>query len=641
MWWMSLALAQGADVATGWYLWQTGQDEAAYAVADELLEAEVPLEGEVAPFVIAMAVDRDDGASTEAWLRERWADDRDAPARRVALAWGIALRHSAEEEADEEEGAPLPPWCDEVVVLTSKVIEGDHRYWAALADRQRELRCEGKTEHAEAQLRRIAKDGENGRWDAVLGELRAGYYKEGFHKEVEEMWAAEPQRLRHAGLAWADIAAGPARGAVRRVTNRALKEAVESGEPVQIHAAMLGYRSIGKDNAADEARAALVAADPDADPDVERSLDEVADPLVYDEIDDCVEDARTYDQALTCLRRVRVPDTGSIAAHYHAQLRAVHEYGEDDDRAFAAARDAWVADEAHRHNARVFADRAIERGEALDDAVRAATVVLGEVPEAPDELDDDARDELAADLLRLSKALVGAERGAEAVDHLQLATRLSSDPELPYWLGMALADAERVDEAVLVLVYALAEPIDDLGLVGEARRRVDELLGDWHPRGTKGALEEARRRLDSDAPRHPLVGDELPEELLELPEPADDEEVTATVLALYAGWRAPSLDALSRVVSIADHYGSRGVRAYGVDVGSVPMELPDDLALERLEGGSAATMRALRLVALPSVVVLDADGEIREVIAGYSYKGLALEEALDAFVPEAEDEGDE
>jgi len=640
MWWMSLALAQQPEVAKGWYLWNTGQDEAAYELADALVASGTPLEGPVVPFVVAMAVDRDDGASTEAWLREHWSADRDDPARRVALAWGIALRHARPDDDRDDDEAPPPSWCDEVKVLTGKVLEGEHRYWAVLADRQRELRCEGITEHAEAQLRRVADEGGSARWDAVLGTLRAGYYKEGFHKEVEEMWTAEPERLRDAAFAWGDGTAGPSRAAVRRVTNQALKAAVEGGDPVAIHAAMLGYRGMDKDNQVEEAAAALRAADSAADPSVSRSIDDVADPPIYGEIDACVAEARTYDQALKCLRRLSVPDSGSVAAHYHAQLRAVHDYGEDDARAFESAQAAWEADPDHRHNARVFADRAVEREASVEAAVEAAKVVLGEVPEAPEELPEDARAELAGHLLRVAKAQLLAGVPAEAVDHLQLATRLSSDPELPYWLGMALAAAERTDEAVLVLVYALKVPIDDLGLVGDARRRVDELLGDWHPRGTKGALEEAARRLGAEAPTHPLVDRPLPDDLLALPEPAEGEVVEATVLALYAGWRAPTPDALGRIQSIGERYAPRGVRTFGVDVGSSPYELPEDVSMEVLEG-SAATMRALQLVALPSVVVLDGDGKIRGVVAGYSYKKIQLEEVLDGFVPELpDDEGD-
>jgi len=637
MWWMSLALAQSADVATGWYLWQTGQDDRAYALADELLDAEGPLQGEAVPFVVAMAVDRDDGATMEAWLREELAVDSDDPARRVALAWGISLRHTYVERGAND---PPPPWCDEVRVMVSKVLEGDQRYWAALADRQRELRCEGITEHAEAQLRRIAKDGDQGQADAVLGELRAGYYKTGFQDVLEGMWSAEPHRLRDAGLAWAEGTAGPSRAAVRRVTSKALQTAVESGEPVQLHAAMLGYRGAGKDGPAEDTEAALRAADPAADPSVERSLDDVADPPIYAKIDECVANARSYSEALKCLRRIEPPDSGAVAAHYHAALRAVHDYGEEDDKAFEAAQAAWEADPRHRFYARVFADRAIERQTSAEGAVKAARSVLGEVPEGIEEASDADRAAVAKNLLRLARALLLVEQPEEAVEHLQLAARLATDPELPYWLGMALADAERADEAVLVLVYALAEPVDDLGLVGDARRRVDELLGDWHPRGTQGALEEAARRLGAAAPAHPLVGKALPDGLLELPEVEEGVENEATVLALYAGWRAPTPDALGRVHSIGERYAPRGVRTFGVDVGSTPFELPEDLPLVTLEG-EAATMRALQLIALPSVIVLDAKGKIRSVLAGYSYKKIALEEALDAFVPELPEDEEE
>ncbi len=626
MWWMWLGLAMAQapdDVAEGWYLWSTGQDEQAYALADEL--ADGPLRGDVLPFVVAMQVDRSDGASLEADLRHAWARSPDDPWARTALAWGLALRHGSE-----------GPWCDEVEVLLGKVTSGEAAYWAALADRQRSLRCDGSAEHGEAQLRRLARDGEVATYDATLGTLRAKYYKEGFGNEVEAMWAAEPHRLRFAGYAWQEGVAGPAKMAVRKVTNKALQEAAEGDVPALVHAAMLGYRDAGKDKAAEEARERLVALDPAADPALERSLDDVVDPPIYGTIAACVTEARVVEEATACLDKLTVPEQGSVAASYHAARRDVFDVAKGRDRAYEAARAAWQADPSHRFHARVFADRALERGEDGELAVQAATVVLeGWVPEDPGVAPEATRNQAAAHLLRLAKAELAVDDAEAAVAHLETAVALSTDPELPYWLGMALSAAEAPDEAVIALAYALVEPIDDLGLVGDARRALDEALGDWHPGGVKGALSEVRRPLGDEAPAHPSVGDAMPEGLL--PEVADDLVVEARVVLVVAPWREASAQALERASAIGERYAARGVQMFVLQVGASAVELEEGIELEALQG-DASTLRALRLLAVPSVVVADGKGRIRDVLVGYDSGSIDLEEALDAFLPPEADE---
>jgi tetratricopeptide (TPR) repeat protein len=631
MWWcIGWALAQtatdAAEVAEGWYLWSTGQDDAAYEAADALEAAGVP-PGAAQAYVAAMAVDRGAGASLEADRRHRWARSPDDPWRRIDLAWAMSLRHA-------EEG----PWCDEVEVLLGKVTDDEPAYWAALVDRQRSLRCDGTTEHAEAQLRRLARDGVGGELDATLGTLRAKYYKEGFHKEVEAMWAAEPHRLRDAGFAWQDGVAGPSKMAVRKVTMQALEEAASSDDPSLVHAAMLGYRGAGKEKPAEEAEARLAQLDPGADADLIRSIDDVVDPALYRTIDQCVAEARVVEEALACLGRLDAPESGSLAAHYHAALRDVYDVGKDVDAAYAAARAAFEADPSHRFHARVFADRALERVEDLELARSAAEVVLeGWVPDEPAEADESTRRTAGAHLLRLARLEGALEQTEQALEHLELAVSLSDDPELPYWYGMALAAAQRTDEAVVTLAYALAEEVDDLRLVGEARRVLDEALGDWHPGGMKGALAEVKRPLDEEGPTHPLVGQALPEGSLELPEAEEGSEVQADVVLVVASWRPGAERAAERVVAIGERYAERGVRVHLLDVGQTPVTLDEGIELSTLSG-DASTLRSLRLLAVPSVVVVDGRGTVRDLIVGYDSGDIAVEDALDAFLPPEADE---
>ena len=62
----SLAFAADDTVARGWYLWETGQTDAAWAVADALIDAG-PLVPAAMPFVAAMQVERGNSPSCMAW----------------------------------------------------------------------------------------------------------------------------------------------------------------------------------------------------------------------------------------------------------------------------------------------------------------------------------------------------------------------------------------------------------------------------------------------------------------------------------------------------------------------------------------------------------------------------------------------
>ena len=176
MWTMGMVAAAMAgqlddDVARGWYLWSTGQPEAAYEIADRVgLEG---AQGAVWPFVLGMAVERGQGPSVEAELRDRWSEQRDDPNTRIGLAWAITLRRQGE-----------GTWCDEVATLLKPIHEGMDRYWATRAGMAREQRCVGSTEHGEAQLRRIALAGEGPTADAAFGTLRQGYFKVDFPDQL-------------------------------------------------------------------------------------------------------------------------------------------------------------------------------------------------------------------------------------------------------------------------------------------------------------------------------------------------------------------------------------------------------------------------------------------------------------------------
>jgi hypothetical protein len=206
-------------------------------------------------------------------------------------------------------------------------------------------------------------------------------------------------------------------------------------------------------------------------------------------------------------------------------------------------------------------------------------------------------------------------------------------------LGLGLDATGLGDDAALVLAAALADPHDDTALVSRARLALDALARDRHPGGLAGALAEAAAPLGGGVDKkHPLLGAAMPVGPWTLPaaatKPAPDAPPppTATVVMTWAAWREPSAAALGRLSGLAERYAARGVRVVAVDVGRDAGAALPEARFEAVRG-SAAAMRALRLIALPSVVIADAKGVVREVLPGYDSLSLELEEALDPLLP--------
>ncbi|MEZ4236259.1 MAG: hypothetical protein R3F59_08885 [Myxococcota bacterium] len=196
----------------------------------------------------------------------------------MALAWVLAYRNAGE-------GA----WCDEARGLLSKVTEGDAHYWATRADRERERRCTGRTDHADAELARLRAAGGLGWADGVLAKMESGYIKEDLPGELEQVLAAEPWQVDRVAALWADGVSGPGRGAARKAARQALAAADASDDPPVVLAALRAHRALGDDKDAAAAEARLRQLDPAADPALTRTPADVHDPEIYAEIAACVD----------------------------------------------------------------------------------------------------------------------------------------------------------------------------------------------------------------------------------------------------------------------------------------------------------------------------------------------------------------
>ncbi|MBX2797733.1 MAG: hypothetical protein KTR31_08700 [Myxococcales bacterium] len=639
------------DVARGWYLWRTGQDERAVSLARELADTNPDHLG-AQQLHIAMEVVQGNGASMEAAYRDAWGMAPSDPETRVALAFALVLRNDS-----------AGSWCEEVATLVASVTDGEPHYWATVAERLKDERCTGQTDHADAELRRIAKEGGVGWADGVFAKINAGYLKQDLPEDLERLWAEAPHRLDESVALWADHVAGPARARSRNLTMRALDDAAEGSDAMLVHAALQAFRQLDKGSKADKAAERLSRLDPDAKLDLGRQVADVQDPPIYDTIDACSTEL-TAERILSCLDAIDVPDDGSVAAHLQARRREAFVAASDPESAQQAARLAWLADPANRYNARQFARMTLALDapspEDLTEVVEAAQTVVDRhgVVDA-EALDERQRRWVARDLQLKSKVLLAAGRAEEALDGQLQALQLHPTPTRRLVFGQLLAEAERDDDAVLQLVVALAAETEDTAGIRVGRELLTELNAGWHPEGMPGMLREVARAPEDRVPAHPLVGRRVPDLDAFTPDPPSDDEAEeaeaplAVVVATWAPFEPGSEAALERLNGIARRYASRGVAVLAVDVGLAPSDDDDDEetpappsegeaepvepSLLQHRFGGASVMRELRAVALPTVAVIDTRrGRFRSVLAPYHPSTLTLEEALDELLPEEE-----
>jgi tetratricopeptide (TPR) repeat protein len=638
---LGIAVAAGAtdEVARGWYLWRTGQDEEALTLARELARKE-PQSMRARALDIAMGVAASEGASVEAAYREWWGEAPSDPIRRTLLAYAITLRRPAP-------GA----WCEEVATLVTPVVEGEARAMAWLADRERERRCTGKTGHADAALRSLVKDSGPGWVDGVLAEMDAGYIKSELPDKLEKALAEQPERVDRVGSLWRKEVTGPAKAAARGVANRALDAALASDDPVLVHAALVAYRQAEQTKKVEQATLKLEQLDPGADPSLVRSISTLADPEIYARIDACPQ-LGDLAQAAECLSGLltdsAVAASGAVRAHAQLQRRLVLEALLRDDEAYQAAQAAYEADPTHRFNARSFVRLTLARASAQPPAAGAPPLDLELATEAADavlfgrtaggELTADQKSALARDLEARGRLLALTGRPEEALADLLEADRLAPNPERRLRVGIALAESGRGDEAGIVLAHALAGPASgDTALVTRAREALGKLAAGWDPGGMQAMIAAAGRKPGDKLPAHPLVGKTLTDAAL-LPTPDADapQAPSVGVLFVWASWSPDSLAALERVGALAERYRERGVRVVvlGVDA-EPPATPPEELAQLGVESRAVgpAAMRQLQSVALPTVVVVDGKGTVRAALSPYDRGSLTLEEILDGMLP--------
>jgi len=631
LFWILTAGVAGAqtiadDVARGWYLWETGRDAEVSDLARQLVE-EHPDAVPALELYAAMQVYEGRGASIEAELRERYGRDPSNAASRVALAYAIVYRHA-------EPG----PWCDEVDAMVTSVVDGDAHAWATLAEREAELRCEGSTDHADAELGRLSRDTDSPVWvDGVLARADDGYIRSELAEAIEEVWAAAPERLDAAPRLWDSNTTGPSRGKARRVTKRALSHTSDSARPYWVWPTVKAYRQLGWEDDAAKAARRLERLDGEAQLDLGRDRHAISDPPEYAAIDACF-DSDSQSAIRECSAELRDPGKGAISAHLHYRRFLAHRAFGEPEEALTEAIAAWHADPDLTSYARIVvaASLDVEELSPSEDAATAKAVddLLSDVPDIERASSPLAR-RWARDLLLGARASERAGDVSRAADLYLRSFALSPSPARRLELGRALADSKQKAAAVLHLTQGLIEAMDQPELVADARERLDALAPDWGRRDANQVLQHA---IGGSGPESPLLGEVLVPTGFEWP--ADGAEVPTVRLVVLWGHLFQDPEAryaeLETIASFAA--ANDDVSAIAADIGVRRQPFPEDIDMVHVSAGPL-NAQSLQIVTVPTVLVLDRERRLMAVLSPFTNDEAAdeaLVEAVDAVRADAD-----
>jgi len=619
---LAAAMPLDDDIARGFYLWETGRDAEATELAREiwLAHPDVP---DAIELYAATQVAAGRGASLEAELRERLGRDTTDPLARVGLAWGLAYRHA-------KPGA----WCDEAMSLVRSVQDDEAHAWATLAEREIEVRCKGTTDHADAELARLAADPDSPAWaDGILARVESGYIRSELAEAASEVWDTAPEHLYRAAALWRDHVSGPSRRRARREAKQALAFAAESARPVWVWAALRAYRELGWEDEIAETEAHLARIDPGVDLELERDLHAITDPEAYAKIEECF-DGDIESEIRACSAALESAETDAVRAYLHYRrflaLRAFDDFVPALDEAIAA----FEADPTLLSYARSVVSVALDveadvidetRGESV---ARAMERLIANEPEVERAGSTVAR-RWARDLLLAARLTERSGDPSRAASLYLRSFGFDPSPARRLELGRALADSRQSASAVLHLTRGLVEAMEVPDLIRAARDRLDALAPQWGRGDANDILQEA---IGAPGPDSPLQGEILEPDSWSWP--ADEGPSPTVRLVVLWGELFEESERRYAALKTVAQYASQhdDVSAFAVDVGIRKASFPEDIELAHRSSGPLP-VQSLRIVTVPSVLVLDAEYRLRDVISPFEADDEAdeaLVEAVDA-----------
>lgn len=111
----------------------------------------------------------------------------------------------------------------------------------------------------------------------------------------------------------------------------------------------------------------------------------------------------------------------------------------------------------------------------------------------------------------------------------------------------------------------------------------------------------------------------------------------AVMVVFFTTWCPASVDAVRAASKIRGDYAEAGLVAFAVDVGDSPADVARftakhaiDIPIQRDDAGKLAAR--LELPTVPAIVVMDRDGAVRHVQAGYHGDVTGVRRAIDGML---------
>lgn len=647
-----------SDKLDAWYLINTGRAAQTRAWALAEVEAAPADPNAALDLLEALAGDPSRaGRVTVAWLDARLADQPDTAGRRAARAAARAL--AAWPDGRMLFGFPMPdrgPWCDEALALLDDLPDddADGLYTAHWWRKNIGGACMVDTSADEAALEAL------GLGEALRVGRRAWWQlKDGVEPEevalIAQTAAEEPSRLMGLGFLFNEKATGTALEEARAALRAEVTRLSASARPAELTVAASLLARDKQLEAEADVRQRLAALDPKNQNNVWRvnslaSEEEAAPPRAPDPTTVIEPEARL---AALGARPPKGEEWARIQ-WWRSRTEALISLGRDEE-ALKSYSHLWKIAWGYEVNVD-FARFALAQGARLREAQRAADVAVnGWMRPIDPDYGPNSADARAEANARLAEALavrgqaraLRGQRG-RGVQDLRLSLQLDGgDAERLVWLGLLLAEDGVVERAVTVrdlLAQGLA-----LGYSGPLQAEAEAALStalaqsQTLPVGDTARFVALTRATIAASP-----APDRPEKRLLLPDFALQIDGQAAqlsalegplVLDLWATWCGPCKQALPHLDGLARRYEGR-VRFLAVSVDEDQAEATAYLdgqgahAFTRAWGGPEL-MKALGVHAIPTVLIIDPQGQIASRDSGYNGGSTELEEAIEALLAEA------
>lgn len=630
------------DLREGWVEQWEGNPMAARAVAGRALSAD---SGDLQAHYLYIQAGTFEESYLENMYREWLGAEPEDPVRKTALAMVLWWTN---DEAGE--------WCTEAdELLAEQGSTPDLQYWGHRVRFLVHRQCEVAASDDVIGVLAVADASSFAQYTALSMRIQTGQINGALVADLMEMTTADPWMLNAARRLWFQSTDdGRMTRRARRAVLAVARTQAESDVLLHQYAAWR-VLDIADDPMATSVRTALDVAfgDPPATP-TEGSVSAEGSVSVND-----VYDANRVPLPALALEGLQAleADLGEQGAARLAYERLMGErlaQMERHEEAVGHYKAAWTLNPTPR-NANAYAWSATEAKQDMDAALDAMDQAIAEI--ATQTVSEMRRWQTEAEWTesaQYTRANFFDTRGwllyqmgdhEAALRDLQTSVLLYSDETFHVHLAHVLVDMDNPLAAFENLVQAALA--SDGGLGSDARQLLEQLYvtaGGWHPNGLDGYLTARQRSVpaeEGDEPEvHPLMGSAFPfTEYTDLNGRTQSLQTDGDILVVdfWATWCGPCIQGMPHLQEVAQHYAEQGVRVLGLSVDEKVAEarafFDHDIAIDYTVGWvGEGGFETGQFNGIPSLFVLDREGNIHAYIKGYSRGDQRLEQALDALL---------